>query len=69
MLMLLDAVQLRLPWLLANPRGQLTLTLGKCCAAPDQVWWSSLGLAASLSVSLSKVHNKIRLLSFCLLLG
>lgn len=51
MLLLLDAVQLRLPWLLANPRGQLTLTLGKCCAAPDQVWWSSLGLAASLSLS------------------
>lgn len=44
--------------LLANPRGQLTLTLGKCVAEP----------AARLRLEnpQMKVHNKIRWLSFCL---
>lgn len=53
MLMLLDAVQLRLPWLLANPRGQLTLTLGKCCGAPDQVCSAKLQLSQLGCLSLS----------------
>lgn len=37
---------LGLPSLLANPRGQLTLTLGKCCGAPqDQVCSTKLQLS------------------------